>query len=173
MQAKQLEHEARRLQKEANKERNKAKAELKKGNRATAQMYAQNAIRFEAQAQTLLQQCAATTGYAADMRTAESTAQTAKTMGLATKGMADATKKVDLEKLSANRTKMDSYKQKAGAANDLLTQGEGDMEIAAGAEDLLASLEVENNEYAMMQISDIPQGVPVQTADPVKGFAAH
>ena len=173
MQAKQLENEARRYQKEANKERNKARAELKKGNRATAQLYAQNATRFEQQAQVLLQQCAATTGHATDLRRAEATAQGAKSMGFATGKMKKITAEMNLEKMSDNRTKLDGMKQIHGAAHDILTQGEGDMEISAAADDLLAALEVENNEFAMMQISDIPQGVPVQAADPAKGYTAH
>ncbi|OHS92867.1 SNF7 family protein [Tritrichomonas foetus] len=164
MQAKQLEREAKRLQKEANKERAKAKAELKRGNRATAQLYAQNAVRYDQQATQLLQSCAATQGYATDMRQAEVQAQMAKTMGVATSGMAQSAQKVNLDKLSENRTKMDGLKQKMGAAHDLLTNGEGEMDLNAGADDLLSQLEAENAEDAMMQIADIPTGVPAMAA---------
>lgn len=114
---------------------------------------------------------AAANGMGADMRMAETTAEMAKTMENATIGMAKSANSVKLEQLSANRTKMDGLKRKMGAAHDLLTQGEGDIEIGAGAEDLLATLEAENNEFAMVQISDIPQGVPVQAAGPAKGLS--
>ena len=56
---------------------------------------------------------------------------------------------------------MDGLKQKLGAAHDLITNGEGDIDLNAGAEDLLSTLEQENAEYALMQITDIPSGVPV------------
>ena len=77
MQAKQLEHEARRCQKESGKDRNKAKAELKKGNRGMAQMYAQTSVRADGQANTLLQQSAAVTAQRMDLQMARTTAETA------------------------------------------------------------------------------------------------
>lgn len=52
--AKNLENEARRLQKQPARERSKAKADLARGNRATAGLHAQNAVRFEQQATQLL-----------------------------------------------------------------------------------------------------------------------
>lgn len=171
MQAKQLEREAKRMQKEANKERNKAKNELKRGNRATAALYAQNAVRYDQQATQLLQSVAATNGYATDMRQAQVSAQMAKTMAQATAGMEKSSKQVNLDKLSANRTKMDGLKQKMGAAHDLLTNGEGEMDLNAGAEDLLATLEQENAEDALTQIADIPSGQPLPNQGlPAQGF---
>ena len=156
MQAKQLEHEARRCQKESGKDRNKAKAELKKGNRGMAQMYAQTSVRADGQANTLLQQSAAVTAQRMDLQMARTTAETAKTMDLATKAMGDATKRVDLEKLSANRTKMDGLRSQLGAANDLLTMGESQLDVQAGVDALLGNLEAEINEEAMLQITSIP-----------------
>lgn len=164
MQGKQLENEAKKCMTEATKHRNKAKAELRKGNRAAAQMYAQSAMRFEQQANQLLQQAGATTSYAIDMRAAETTSQMAHTMALATTQMTETSKKINLDKVSANRSKLNTLKEKMGAAHDLLTVGEDDMEINAGAEDLLAALERENDEYAMAQISEIPQGIPDMNA---------
>ena len=160
MQGKSLEREAKRLQKEALKERKKAKAELKKGNRATANLYAQNAVRYEQQATQLLQSCATTQGFATDMRQAQVSADMARTMNRATAGMEKCSKAVNLEKISANRNKMDGLKAKMGAANDLMNNTEGEMELNAGAEDLLAALEAENNEDAMLQMADIPTGIP-------------
>ena len=160
MQGKSLEREAKRLQNEAAKERRKAKAELKKGNRATAQLYAQNAVRYEQQATQLLQSCATTQGFATDMRQAQVSADMAKAMNSATVGMTKCSESVNLDKISANRAKMDGLKQRMGAANDLMNNTEGEMELNAGAEDLLSALEAENNEDAMMQIADIPTGIP-------------
>lgn len=156
MQAKQLEHEARRCQQESGKDRNKAKAELRKGNRGMAQMYAQTSVRADGQASTLLQQSAAVTAQRIDLQMARTTAETAKTMDIATKAMADATKRVDLEQLSANRTKMDGLRSQLGAANDLLTMGEAQLDVQAGADALLGNLEAEIQEEAMMQIAGIP-----------------
>ncbi|KAK8895593.1 hypothetical protein M9Y10_024063 [Tritrichomonas musculus] len=172
MQAKQLEREAKRMQKEANKERNKAKAELKRGNRAAAQLYAQNAVRYDQQANQLLQSVAATNGYAVDMRQAQVSAQMAQTMAQATAGMEKSAKQVNLEKLSANRTKMDGLKEKMGAAQDLLVNGDGQMDLNAGAEDLLATLDAENAQEALTQIADIPMGQPiVNPGMPAQGYA--
>ncbi|KAK8894043.1 hypothetical protein M9Y10_022475 [Tritrichomonas musculus] len=171
MQAKQLEREAKRMQKEANKERNKAKNELKRGNRAAAALYAQNAVRYDQQATQLLQSVAATNGYATDMRQAQVSAQMAKTMGQATAGMEKSAKQVNLNKLSANRTKMDGLKEKMGAAQDLLVNGDGQMDLNAGAEDLLATLEAENAEDALTQIAEIPNGQPmINPGMPVQGY---
>ena len=160
MQAKQLEREARRLQKSANAERKKAKQELKRGNRAAAQLYAKNAVLYEQQANQILQNASAAHGYAADIQTAQVTAEMSKTLDQAQRGMSSAAKQINTEKLAANRTKMDGLKQNLGAAQDLLTNGEGQLDINAGAEELLQNLEAENAEDAMMQIADIPTGIP-------------
>lgn len=160
MHGKQLENEAKRCMTEADKHRKRAQDALKKGSRAAAQMYAQSAVRFEQQANQLLQQAATTIGYSIDMRAAETTTQMANTMSLATGSMAEAANKVNLDQVSANRTKMDGLKQKLEAAHHLLTVGEGDLEIQSGADDLLLALERENQEYEMAQICDIPQGIP-------------
>jgi charged multivesicular body protein 1 len=174
MNAKQLESEAKRLQKQANQERTKARAELKRGNRAAASLYAQNAVRFDNQATQLLQNSAAVTGMGTDIHSAQVTAQTAQTMNVATAAIAGATKKVNLDQLAANRQKMDGLKQRMGAAHDLLCNGEGDMEVNAGADELLAALEEENNQMAMLQIADIPEGIPGQYAPgPAARTTAH
>jgi charged multivesicular body protein 1 len=175
MQAKQLESEARRLLKDANKERQRAKTELSRGNRAAAALYAQNAVRYEQQANQLLQNASAVNGMALDMKAAQTTAQTAKTMGVATGAMAQATAHVDLTKLSKNRTRMDGLKQQMGAAHEMLTGGEGETQLQAGAEDLLAALEEENNALAMMALADIPEGIPGQAApaNPPARYTAH
>jgi charged multivesicular body protein 1 len=160
MQGKQFENEAKRLQREALKERSKAKAELKKGNRAQAALYAQNAVRLEEQSKSLLQNSAAVGGYAVDVRAAEAIVQSAATMTTATRAMEAAGKKVNMEQLSLNRHKMDGVKQRLGAAHQFLTVGEGDTTIEAGANDLLDALEHENEQYALMQMDSIPQGIP-------------
>ena len=163
MEAKSLEREARNMQKQAQKERTKAKQELKKGNKAAAQLYAQNAIRYEAQANTLLQGSAATNGYATDLRAGVVNAQMAQNMAKATSGLDRAVKKVDLQKICAQKTKMDGLKTKMSAANELLVGiGDSELETQAGTEDLLAQLEAENQQDAIMQIEQIPQGFPSQ-----------
>jgi hypothetical protein len=170
MQGKQLENEARRLQKESLKERSKARAELKKGNRSQAAVYAQNSRRFEMQAQQLLQQAGAVTGYATDMRAAEVTAQTAGAMNTATASMQASGAKVNIAQLSANRQKMDGMKQQLGAANVLLCSTEGDPGLEAGANDLLDALEQEN-QFALLQLETIPDGqvfAPPATTGPGK-----
>jgi len=172
LQAKQLENEAKRLMKDAAKEKTKAKAALKKGNRAAAQLYAQNAVRFEQQAQQILQSCATTTGFATDLRSGVVSANMAKNMSLATTGLEQTVQSVDLKKVADQKIKMDSLKQKMGAAHELITNGEGELEVSSGAEDLLLALEDENAEDAMLQIGDIPMGMPVQPAPsiPTKGL---
>ena len=135
--------------------------ELKKGNRANAALYAKNAMLYDQQATQMLQNVSATNGFAIDMRQAQVEVQMAKTMKTATHGMEKAAKKIHLSKLSANRTKMDGLKQKMGAAHDLLTNGDGEMSLNAGAEDLLATLDAENEQDALSQLADIPNGQPI------------
>jgi charged multivesicular body protein 1 len=169
MQAKQLENEAKRMQKEAAKERNKAKAALKKGNRAAAQLYAQNAVRYDQQAAQLLQSAGTTSGYATDLRAGAVSAQMAKNMSMATAGLEKNVKAVDLNKVSAQRSKLDGLKEKMGATHVLLA-GEGDMELQAGADDLLSALEAENAEDSMIQLEEIPMGMQaVQAPQPPTG----
>lgn len=166
MQAKQLENEAKRMMKEANKEKAKAKAALKKGNRAAAALYAQNATRYEAQANQLLQSAGTTNGYATDLRAGAVAAQMARNMAQATTGLESNVKAVDVNKVSAQRTKLDGLKTKMAAANELLT-GEDDLEAQAGADDLLAALEAENAADAELQLDAIPMGtvsVPAESA---------
>lgn len=156
MQAKQLEREAKRMQKESLKEKNKAKAELKKGNRAAANLYAQNSIRYEQQANMLLQQAATANGYSVDLQAGKVNAQMAANMSKATAGLQQATAQVNLQKVSAQRTKMDGLKTRMATANELLTGSSDADGINAGADDLLQALENENFEEATMQISEIP-----------------
>lgn len=168
-QSKMLEFESKRLQKEANKERMKAKRELKRGNRANAALYAKNAVLYDQQATQMLQNVGATNGFATDMRQAQVMASMAKTMSKAKHSMEKSAKKVNLQKLSHNRTKIEGLKSKMGAAHDLLTNGEGDMDLNVGAEDLLATLDAETQQEALSQISDIPTGIPMATTTPNQG----
>ena len=165
MQAKQLEHEARRMQKDANKQRALAKKELKKGNKPAATLYAQNAVTYERQANMLLQNAAAANGYSIDVRAGEVNAKMANNMSKATTALNQNAGKVDIGKLAAKRTQMDGLKNKMQAANELIIGGEPE-EITAGTDDLLAQLEAENVQEAMIQVSEIPgsTGIP---SDPV------
>ncbi|EAX87159.1 SNF7 family protein [Trichomonas vaginalis G3] len=168
MQSKQLENEAKRMMKEAAKEKAKAKAALKKGNRPAAQLYAQNATRYEVQAQQLLHSAATTNGYATDLRAGAVAAQMSKNMQMATSGLEKNVAAVDVQKVSAQRTKMDGLKTKMAAANQLLT-GEDDLEAQAGADDLLAALEAENEADAEIQLDAIPMGTVSVPAEGQKG----
>lgn len=168
-QAKQLEREARRLLKESNKERQRVKSELSRGNRATASLYAQNAVRY----QQLLQSAAAVNVMVLDMKAAHAAARTAKTMGVAAGAMRQATAQVNLAQLSKNHTKMDGLKQQMGAAQEMLI-GEGEVQLQAGGEALLAELEEENNALAMMAIATIPKGILGLPAPTNQGrYSAH
>ncbi|KAH0787458.1 charged multivesicular body protein 1a [Histomonas meleagridis] len=161
MQAKQLEREAKKMQKEAEKERRKAKNELKRGNRAAAQLYAQNAVRYEQQATQLLQSAATTMGYQVDMKNAQTSAQMARTMGAATKGMNDSLKHTNLQQISATRQKYDQQKDKMGAAN-MLIQGDSADAVSLEADDLMSQLEAETNEEAIAAFNDVPLDIPME-----------
>ena len=171
MQAAQLQSEAQKVLKECVKERLIAKNDLKKGNRQTAALHAQNAVRYEQQAKQMLQNVAALNGYAINLEQAQTSASMAKTMNQAASSIQKNEKQTNLNQLSANRTKMDGLKQNMGAAHDLLTNGEGQMDLNAGAEDLLATLEAENAEDALTQIAEIPNGQPmINPGMPVQGY---
>ena len=158
MQATQLQNEAQKVLKECVKERLIAKNDLKKGNRATAKLHAQNAIRYEQQAKQMLQNAATLNGYAADMQQAQTQASMAQTMNQTASEMQKSSKQTNITQLSANRTKMDGLKQNMGAAHDLLTNGEGAMDLNAGADDLLSTLETEVTMDHMAQMPEIPLG---------------
>lgn len=162
MQALQLQNEAKKILKECVKERTLAKNDLKRGNRATATLHAQNAVRYEQQAKQILQNAAALNGYASDMQQAQTQAKMSQTMDQAAKEMQKNAKQTNLNQLSANRTKMDGLKQNMGAAHNLLTQGDGDMDLQANADDLLSNLEDEVTFDAMSAQPAIPQGQPIQ-----------
>ena len=162
MQGKQLENEAKRLQKEAGKERAKAKAAMKRGNRSAASLYAQNAVRYEQQAASILQSASTTNGYATDLRASAVAAQMSKSMDIATNGLEKHVNAVDLNKVSAQRSKLNGLKEKIGATHELLV-GEGDLELQASADDLLSALEAENMEDQVLQLDEIPGDFPAST----------
>lgn len=163
MQAKQFENEAKRLNKEATKERNKAKAALKKGNRAAAQLYAQNAVRYEQQANNLLQSAATTQGYATDIGAARVTAQMNRNMAVATHGLQQNVAAVNVDKVAAQRSKLDQLHDKVNVANQLVT-GESDLSVQAEGDDLLAAIEMENMEEMSAAMDEIPMGAPAVAA---------
>lgn len=158
MQAAQLQSEAQKVLKECVKERLIAKNDLKKGNRQTAALHAQNAVRYEQQAKQMLQNVAALNGYAVNLEQAQTSASMAKTMNQAASSIQKNEKQTNLNQLSANRTKMDGLKQNMGAAHDLLTNGEGQMDLNAGADDLLSTLEDEVTMDNIAQMPTIPLG---------------
>ena len=151
IQSKQLEHEAQKFQKMSQQERNKARIELKKGNRAAAQMYAKQAVMYEQQQIKLLQNAGAVNGYTTDLRQGQVQAQMSKTMDDATKHMQKTSNQVNLNKVAANRNKMDGINQKLGAAHVLLTGDPNQANINAAADDLLYSLD---DEIQMQRLMD-------------------
>lgn len=160
MQAKQQEVEARRLMKESQKERSKAKAALKKGNRPAANLYAQNAVRYEQQANKLLQNSAASVGMMTDVQAAETSAQMARAMGVTTSQMGKISNQINMDKVSADRGKMDELKDRMSTAHELLTHGNDALELEAATSDALAALEDEiyaENEVAM---EEPPMSIP-------------
>lgn len=159
MKAKQLEREAKKLQKEATKERNKAQNELKRGNRAAAQLYASNAVRYDQQATTMLQNCAAITGMQTDLRQAQITQQVAATQKATTKQMGKTVEQINLEKVSKDRIAMDALNSKTGAAHQLLTNGENQNDLDALTDDLLNQLSAENQ----VDITDTGLSIPTST----------
>jgi hypothetical protein len=95
-----------------------------------------------------------------DIQKAEVNSQTAEMMKTANRAIENAMKNVNLDELAKVRHRMDGLKQQGGAVHELIVNGEGDMEINAGAQDLLAQLEEENNQMMMMEMAEIPQGIP-------------
>jgi phage shock protein A len=125
MNAKSLESEARRLQNQVAQERAKAKSALSLGNRFTANVHAQNAVRLEQQVHDLFQYSAAITGMGIDIQKAEVNSQTAQMMKIANRAIENATKNVSLDELAKVRHRMDGLKQQAGAAHKLIVNGDG------------------------------------------------
>lgn len=159
LEGKSLENEAKRLLKEAQKEKMKAKQAQKKGQIASARLFATNAVRYEKQAQQLLQSSATTNGYAVDVRNGAVAAQMFQNMNKATSGIEAHMKKIDVQKVSATRTKMNGLKESISTANTLLN-GEDDLELVDGAEGLLEQLEMENMADVDLNLEAIPSGVP-------------
>lgn len=163
LQGKSLENEAKRLQKEAAKEKMKAKQAQKKGNLSQAKLFAMNAVRYEKQAQHILQSSATTNGYAVDIRNGAVAAQMYKNMNQATTGLEKNVKSIDVDKVSAQRTRMDKLKEQMHTASTLLN-GEEDLGLMDGADALLEQLEMENIEDCNLNLAQIPLDSPPMDA---------
>lgn len=156
MQSKQLEREAKKASKEALKQRNLAKKELARGNRAAAQLYAQNAIRYEQQANQLLQNCSAISSMATDINTAETTGKMAHMQSVATSELNQKVSQIDPNKVAAQRVAYDAHKSNLNAVNDIITNPEGQQDLAMGADNILDSLYDEIAMDQEAQLSQIP-----------------
>lgn len=153
MQAKQLENEAKRLLIQSDIERNKARNELKKENRAAAKIYAENAVRYGHQAEFLLQNACAIQGYNANARQIQNQVGMIKTMNTAANHFQKTASQIHLSKISKEHTKKEEIKQKVNDAHDILTKSQSQELINAQAESLLASL---NNEVMQEPALNIP-----------------
>jgi 5,10-methylenetetrahydrofolate reductase len=156
MQGKQLENEARRLQRESAKARNQARQYLKRGFPKQAKVHAQNSYRLEEQAKQLLKQAGAILGFAIDLRAAEVTAQTAAMMNTAVVSIEAA---VNLTQLAANREEMARHMADLAEANKALCSTKGEPSLQAKTDELLDALEQEN-EAELLQLDPIPVGPP-------------
>ena len=166
VQMKMLESQAKREEKEANKERRKAKLALKKGERNFATLYASNAIRAEQHSLFLRQNAAKLSSVIADLKTAQVQQKMIKSMNLATKELEKAVGSMDLTKIASATLKYDELRGKMETANNILLPVT-DEEIQA--DDLLNQLQeeimVETASELQVPISNpVSQNEPSQTA---------
>lgn len=151
-QAKMLEKQAQRENKNALKERNIAKRHLAKGERSFAQLHAQNSTRASQMAEFLMQQASKVNGMACDVQMAQIQASTAKTLGAACKEMEKYIGTMDVEKIAAVAVKYDRIRGKVQAANEVMQPN--DEMVGLGSESLLTLLE---NEIEQEQLVDMPE----------------
>lgn len=154
MQAKMYEAEARRYNKEAAKERKKAKAALRMGDRAAATIHAQNVIRNENHADDIIKAASANINFALLMQEAEVTKKTANALDTTQNEMNKVVGDIDFEKLAENRQKLDGLKLKIQNLNELLK--DNDDELIPYADDILAALEAEILADSMIELDQIP-----------------
>jgi len=141
VQEKMLMKQAEREERNSEKERNKAKAALKKGNRDFAQLYAQNSVRSHNLSIQLQQNAAKVSSMVVDLKMAEVQAKMAKSLDSVVKEMEKYVGQMDLQKIAAATLKYDKIRGKVSDTQQIITQPEGSVE-AEGA-GLLDDLENE------------------------------
>lgn len=153
IQAMQLENEAKRLFIQSDIERNKARNELKKENRAAAKIFAENAVRYSHQATFLLQNAYALHGYNANAKQIQNQVGMINSLNKATTHFQKTASQISLSKISKEHTKKEEILQKVSDAHDILTQSQSQEYVSVQAESLLASL---NNEVMGEPALNIP-----------------
>lgn len=147
------------MQQQSSKERSLAKSEMRKGNKAMAQLHAQNAIRFEQQANMILQNACGVHAVRIDIAKAKATRDMVAMQEEAAKQMEQVVKKIDPVKVTKTQMRMDATKEKVGVVNQVMNPAGT---VDAGAEDLMAALENEISVEGLNAAVNIPQGQPVQ-----------
>ncbi|OMH80787.1 Vacuolar protein-sorting-associated protein 46 [Zancudomyces culisetae] len=99
-QAKLLQKQSRKAEKEEKKELQKLKTSMQKGNRESARIYAENAIRKKREAIDLLQFSSRVEAMASRLQTANTMGKLTASMGVVVKGMERAMETMNLEKMS-------------------------------------------------------------------------
>ena len=151
LQAKRLEKESLKEEKNATKERNKAKAALQKGDRGFAQLYAQNAVKAEQLSRFLLEQSAKVSSIVADLKMADMQKTMAKQMETVVKDLEKSVGTLNLQNIAASTLKYDQLKGKVSQTNELTSPIPLDLEHESI--DMLGDLE---NEIMAEMDLDIP-----------------
>lgn len=149
-QMKMLEHQAKKQDTEAAKERRKAKLALQKNERNFANLYCTNAVRAEQQALFLRQNAAKLSSIICDLKMAQTQKQMLKAMGTTTKELQKAVGSMDLSKIANATLQYDKIRGKMDTVNTLTAPT--DATIENGSTDLLAQLE---NEMMTEQLIDL------------------
>ncbi|OHS98024.1 SNF7 family protein [Tritrichomonas foetus] len=160
-QAQELEREAKENMVESMKERKLAKIELKRGNRAAAQLHAQNCIRYEKSSKDMLLNVSSLKSMISDLIQSQNTEKMAENMNQTTKEMSKAAAQTNIQKVSENRNQYDQNRTRMQTAHQLLTNEEGQEDLNAMADGVIDLLDVENIEDANAAINDIPIGMGV------------
>lgn len=158
-QAKMLEKQAQKENKNAMKERNIAKRHLAKGERNFAMLHAQNATRSTQLATFIMEQASKVNGMACDVQMAQIQAQSAKTLSAACKEMEKYIGTMDLNKIAAVSVKYDKIRGKMQTANEVMQPT--DEMVGLGTESLLSMLEQEIEQEQLADIAPIPSTIPV------------
>jgi hypothetical protein len=169
-QAKQLERQAQREQKTADKERRLAKQFLQKGQRNFALLHAQNCTRNEKLATFLLENASKVSAMAVDVQMAQVTAQSTKALAAATKEMDKHLTNMNLQKIAEMAYKYDQLRGKTESVQQLVAPT--DDVVQMGSASLLDDLERELEAETMGGALEIPVAdIPVAVAAPEAGLA--
>lgn len=165
LQEKMLLKQSQREEKNANKERNKAKSYLAKGERNFAQLHATNSIRSYQHAQFLRENAAHVSQMVADLKLADVQARMAKSLNTACKEMEKYIGSMDLEKIAQMSMKYDQLRGKTQTAQQIMAP---ESDVDAVSTSLLDDLEQEiiaENTAKMEQLPTTPIGNTNKVSD--------